>query len=521
MSQQTARQLHELEPADPNTPHELLLLFDKPQAALHQLRANPALSVTPVDGTDLLRVKALRGELERLFSETPPEHGLQMRAAPATEAPSHVRGQVPLPIGSVALDDKPLPVRPPRHHLVTAVCTAPDLTRYYQFPAARSEVPQKVGIILCGGGVDPESLRGYYGALGLSPSRVTVKGVGGAKNDPASFEDCLAYMQQMAQVIGLAPPRTEPPQPPRQPFSAPARAALLNPRRLQQEERSNDQAQWTLEGVMDVEMLTGVAPGLDVNVYVCRNTAHGVIHALLQALADGVSVVSCSWGWPEQQLSSAGRYVIDHVLSVAAHRGMTVVAAAGNEGAGCLQYPAVNPQVLAVGGTLIDPSLAEVTWNETYPGVHMASAGGYSTLYPRPRWQQGHELKEKMRGVPDVSANAAANSAAWAWLGASDPKIGMNYVAMGTSSATPVWAGLIATVNRHLGAPVGFVNPRLYRDPRCVKDIIHGNNGLSPQGPSYSAGPGWDACTGLGTPRGERVLEVLRSPKAHDSDEAQ
>jgi kumamolisin len=67
---------------------------------------------------------------------------------------------------------------------------------------------------------------------------------------------------------------------------------------------------------------------------------------------------------------------------------------------------------------------------------------------------------------------------------------------------------LIALINQSIGKPVGFINPLLYQNATAgeVNDITTGNNG------AYSAGPGWDACTGLGSPIGTGVAAVLGAP---------
>jgi kumamolisin len=79
----------------------------------------------------------------------------------------------------------------------------------------------------------------------------------------------------------------------------------------------------------------------------------------------------------------------------------------------------------------------------------------------------------------------------------------------GTSAVAPLWAGLIALINQSIGKPVGFINPLLYQDAakaRDLNDITSGNNG------AYSAGPGWDACSGLGSPIGTQVAAALGAP---------
>jgi kumamolisin len=77
----------------------------------------------------------------------------------------------------------------------------------------------------------------------------------------------------------------------------------------------------------------------------------------------------------------------------------------------------------------------------------------------------------------------------------------------GTSAVAPLWAGLTALLNQLLGRPVGFLNPQLYGSVLSgggFRDITEGDNG------AYSAAPGWDACTGLGSPRGSAILAALQ-----------
>lgn len=62
---------------------------------------------------------------------------------------------------------------------------------------------------------------------------------------------------------------------------------------------------------------------------------------------------------------------------------------------------------------------------------------------------------------------------------------------------------------------VGFINPILYAAGSTVcRDILPaaaiGDNGVKGVA-GYRAGPGWDACTGWGSPIGMKLLEVLRA----------
>ena len=80
---------------------------------------------------------------------------------------------------------------------------------------------------------------------------------------------------------------------------------------------------------------------------------------------------------------------------------------------------------------------------------------------------------------------------------------GRDMVFGGTSAVAPLWAALIARINAQLGRNAGFINPKLYAHG-VLRDITQGNNG------AYKAGPGWDACTGLGSPDGAKVLAALQ-----------
>ena len=85
----------------------------------------------------------------------------------------------------------------------------------------------------------------------------------------------------------------------------------------------------------------------------------------------------------------------------------------------------------------------------------------------------------------------------------------------GTSAVAPLWAGLIALINQSIGRRVGFINPQLYTcaaQTGVFHEIVEGSNRVSfKRGKSvgYDAGRGWDACTGLGTPDGTRLMLAL------------
>ena len=105
------------------------------------------------------------------------------------------------------------------------------------------------------------------------------------------------------------------------------------------------------------------------------------------------------------------------------------------------------------------------------------------------------------RGVPDVGGNADPNSGYNVRVDGQDTVVG------GTSAVAPLWAGLIALMNQSLGKSVGFLNPALYGQVAAAgafHTITEGNNG------AFKAGPGWNPCTGLGSPDGTEILAALK-----------
>src|SRR5207302_11428106 len=108
------------------------------------------------------------------------------------------------------------------------------------------------------------------------------------------------------------------------------------------------------------------------------------------------------------------------------------------------------------------------------------------------------------RGVPDVAANADPATGYQVLVD------GQSMVIGGTSAVAPLWAALVARLAQSLGKSFGLVQTQLYANAKAgqaqpgFRDITSGNNG------SYDAGPGWDACTGLGVPDGEALIQALR-----------
>jgi kumamolisin len=183
------------------------------------------------------------------------------------------------------------------------------------------------------------------------------------------------------------------------------------------------------------------------------------------------------------------------------------------DGAAHVDFPASSPWVVGCGGTRLETSGAarsgETVWNSNGGGT----GGGISALFPVPTYQSGVTLPPSAnagaapgRGVPDVAADADP------YTGYQVVVDGQAQVIGGTSAAAPLWAGLFALVNEAAGKPVGQPHATLYGHASAFNDVTSGDNKVS--GVGYSAGPGWDACTGLGTPRASAIANLFQAVAA-------
>jgi kumamolisin len=271
------------------------------------------------------------------------------------------------------------------------------------------------------------------------------------------------------------------------------------------------------EVMLDIEVVGAVAPGARIAVYFAPNTTAGFLDAITTAIHDTrrkPSVVSISWGQAEdapQGWTEQDRNAYDQAFQDAAALGVTVCVAAGddgsndnvNDGQAHVDFPAASPWVLACGGTKVESEgsqiVAEVTWHEPTGG---ATGGGVSRFFKMPDYQASAGVPKQVnthqagRGVPDVAGDADPQT------GYKIRVDGQEMVIGGTSAVAPLYAALIAMINQKTGRSAGFVNQRLYA-AGALRDIVDGNNG------AYKAGKGWDACTGLGSADGAKVLAAL------------
>jgi kumamolisin len=338
--------------------------------------------------------------------------------------------------------------------------TPPQVARTYAFPAKATGRGQCVALIELGGGYRAAEITSYLRSLGLAAAHVVAVGVDGAHNAPSGNPD-------------------------------------------------GDDG----EVVLDIEVVAAVAPKATVAVYFAPNTDRGFLDALTTAVHDtrrNPTVISISWGGPEPSWTTQAMAAFDEALQEASALGIPVCVAAGDDGATDgvsdgrkhVDFPASSPHALACGGTRLDVSGSRVTetvWNNLAVGGG-ATGGGFSAIFPAPLHQKGAVKKSgrTSRGVPDVSGNADPQTGYRILVDGSWGAIG------GTSAVAPLWAGLIALCNQVAGHQPPNLAQKLYASSKGgFRDITHGTNG------GFSAGPGWDPCTGLGVPVGSALASLV------------
>jgi kumamolisin len=393
-------------------------------------------------------------------------------------------------IAVLGLDDRPqarTEFRIAEARAVAVSYTPLDLAEIYRFPPQFDGSGQTIAIIELGGGFAQSELDTYFAGLGITGPKVTAVGVDGARNVPGG-----------------------------------------------------DASGADGEVLLDIEVAGALSPGAHIVVYFAPNTDAGFVDAVSEATHAAVTptTISISWGQNEDAWTAQARHALDQAFVDAASLGITVTAAAGdngssdgvNDGRDHADFPASSPHVLACGGTSLRAVSGTVTsetvWNNGAGAG--ATGGGVSDVFAVPSWQKTAGVPASSRGtvgrgVPDVAAVA-------------DPTTGYEVLVDGerkiyggTSAVAPLWAALVARLAQATGGPFGLLHPRIYEiasstqvlnapeqkgpeqkgpkqkgsEPTGFRDITVGNNG------SFTAGPGWDACTGLGVPDGEALLAAL------------
>jgi phospholipase C len=343
--------------------------------------------------------------------------------------------------------------------------TPPAIAGLYSFPPGLDGTGQCIAIIELGGGFRPADLATYFEGLGKPQPEVTAVSVDQGQNAPTTASGADG------------------------------------------------------EVMLDIEVAGAIAPGAAIAVYFAPNTDQGFLDAVTTAVHDSVnkpSVVSISWGSAESQWTAQAMTQFDEAFQAAATMGVTICVAAGDNGSGDdvsdgaphVDFPASSPNALGCGGTSLSSDgtaiTSETVWNDGANGG--ATGGGVSSVFPLPAYQSDCGVPpiagttQTGRGVPDVAGNADPATGYQIRVDGQDMVVG------GTSAVAPLWASLIALMNQKLAQPVGLLQPLIYgalAGKGVFNDVVTGSNG------AYTAGAGWDACTGWGSPIGSALLQAL------------
>ena len=258
---------------------------------------------------------------------------------------------------------------------------------------------------------------------------------------------------------------------------------------------------------LDSQYSTGFAPGVSqINVYDGPSLSDAdILSTIDKWVTDDLTKQGSFSAGECDLLADASGFTagLDAVLQEADAQGQTMFFSSGDTGSQCpaitgvngvpagipdTNYPASSPYGIGVGGTsVLSPSgPSEIAW--------YAGGGGLSPLEPAAAFQANTKVLGAVpltqRGVPDVSLDADPESGYDVVVGGTVEGIG------GTSASAPSWQGIWARVQGAHSGGIGFAGPVLYAtEPAAAfHDITVGGNGL------YTAGPGYDLVTGLGTP---------------------
>lgn len=370
-------------------------------------------------------------------------------------------------VAVLGLDDRPqsrAQLRIAATGAVRSSYTPVQLGTVYGFPEGTDGTGQTLAIVELGGGYAEQDLTTYFSGLGLPAPKVTSVGVDGGTNgggtDPGGAD---------AEVL------------------------------------------------LDIEVAGALAPKASLVVYFAPNTDAGFHDAVATAVhADPTpTAVSISWGGPEDQWTGQARTALDQACADATALGVTVCVAAGDRGSSDgesdggqhVDFPAASPHVLACGGTTLEAAggtaSSETVWNDG--AGKGATGGGVSAAFALPKWQSDVGVPARAgggsgRGVPDVAGDADPATGYQVLVD------GQQQVVGGTSAVAPLWAALVCRLAQQAGRKLGLLQPALYAGVAAgaaapgFRDVVSGDNG------DFAAGPGWDACTGLGVPVGTDLV---------------
>jgi len=445
---------------------------DEAIAAVTSFAAKYGLNVTSVDqGRRVIRLSGSVSNMERAFGTVLHDYEIGEDRYRGRQGPLLLPKEIVAYVEAVlGLDNRP--VGKPRLRSRTAQISyyPNDLAALYSFPSGDG-TGQTVTLIELGGNYGPDDLQIYFTAAGLRRTP-TVQSVSVSPGVPVPYG-------QDANSDG--------------------------------------------EVMLDIEVAGGMAPGATIAVYFAENTDQGFYEAVSQAVHHpSTTAVSISWGSPEKDWTQQSMNAWNSLGESAILLNVPIFVAAGDhgctdeepsdpgyDGARHVDFPGTCASVVSCGGTSLRANNGSISservWNN---GDGWATGGGVSNHFQVPTWQRSLSAEGRtallMRGVPDVAGNADPNT------GINVRVNGIDSVSGGTSAVAPQWAALAAVLSQRVGKKVGFFVPLLYGKSKvgATNDILEGNNTVFAI-TGFLAKPGWDACTGLGSPNGTKLLALL------------
>ena len=334
---------------------------DEDIAAVRSFAGEYGLEVTGVDQGR--RAMTLRGTVKAVADA----FGAQVLGVFEHPTAGQYRGRqgpltVPSALGDVitgvfGIDDRPQARVHLRRRQLAAdpAYTPPQVAAAYSFPSGVDVSGEAAAILELGGGFSQTDLDTYFKSLGLAAPNVTAVSVDGGTNSPGTDPNADG------------------------------------------------------EVMLDIEVLGSVAPGAKIFVYFAPNTDQGFIDALSTAVHDATnkpSVVSISWGGPEDSWTAQARTQMEQILTEGAAAGVTVTVASGDggstdgqtDGKQHVDFPASAPHALGCGGTKLTIEngtiASEVVWNEL--PSHGAGGGGISIEFAVPSYQSATKMPDNV-----------------------------------------------------------------------------------------------------------------------------
>jgi len=428
---------------------------------------------------------------------------------------------------------------------------APPCSSYYgeavatEFPPLPGGYPADAPWAPCG--YTPPQLRGAYNLTSADDGSGVTVAIVDAYASPTLFSDAHEY----ASINDPSNPLTK------------SQFSELVPSKFNHPSDCQSPGSWYGEQTLDVEAVHATAPGAHI-LYAGAKNCNNPLFDTDQEIIDGhlANVITDSWGGTGGDLldTAGSRAAFDNVLQMAAATGVSVMYSTGDDGdnydqvgAAIPDYPASSPWATAVGGTTLQigasqQRLGEYGWStgralfcdsdlqvlgackKKQLGTWLpltydyGGGGGTSYSYIQPYYQAGvvptslSELRgpTAMRVIPDISMDA-------------DPSTGMlvgetqtfpngvyydQYRLGGTSLASPLMAGAVARADETAGAPLGFLNPKLYAlsgNASAIDDIVSPSSPMDMLRNDYIDGV--DANEGIET--SARTIDYQGGPESY------